>query len=130
MRTLTLLILFLVACSKPAPIAPTQPPVNLACQQARTIDKSAACLPLRTAVAGVPDLALADVGTGVLVRCSAGEGMGAGCVPFADLRPRKEEPKSATAASSPEPVKLEVAKPDAKPADKPKDPPKKPEPKK
>ncbi len=131
MRSLVLVLVAIavIACTKPAPVGPSSPPENLACQQARTIDKNAACLPLRTAVAGVPDIALADVGSGVLVRCSAGEGMGAGCAPFADLRPRQEQPKPEPAPSSP-PATPTTPTPDAKPVDKPKADPPKTEPKK
>jgi hypothetical protein len=136
MRSLVL-ALALAACSQaPSPSSPKAPPVNLACQQARTIDKNAACLPLRTAVAGVPDIALADVGAGILVRCSAGEGMGAGCAPFADLRPRQAEPKSealkvdgSPQPTTPAPQHDGPTTPPVK--DKPKAvPPQKPEPKK
>lgn len=63
MLRISIIALVLTGCTRnierPTTPQPKPAPVNLACQQARTIDKNAACLPLRTAVAGVPDIALA-----------------------------------------------------------------------
>lgn len=110
MRLVLLALSFaLIACTKPAPVAPSSPPVNLACAQARTVDKSAACIPVQTGVANQPDIAWADVGHGVLLRCYAGEGLGAECRAFADMRPRApeqpkpESPPAGPAATAPTP---------------------------
>lgn len=97
MRYVISLVLFSLACTKPAPATPKAQPDNLACTAARSLDKDAGCIPLRSGAVGMPDTAIVEVGGGVLARCTAG----VGCTAFADLRPRAPEGKPQTPTPEP-----------------------------
>lgn len=126
MTRLALFIVFaLVACSKPALVAPSSPPHNQAVDYAHMLSATAPCLALPNATPTLaPDVAWCAFGK-VLVDCTAGAGASPECNAFADLRPqppkqpeppakdeKKPEPPIATTAT---PAASSPPKPESKP---------------